>query len=107
MLDQADGTLNMSFDRAVELGQDEFWSLEDHLSRIVWLAKNGWDDPIQIGLVGSRMQVQLSWPIWDGNHRVIAAWYRGDSYIRAELIGDLDLAEELFGPIESLEMELA
>lgn len=43
------------------------------------------------------MGVHVDWIIRDGNHRLAAAFYRGDSTIRANVSGSQEYASELFG----------
>jgi hypothetical protein len=57
---------------------------QKHIERIAFFAKNGWqDEPISIVL---RSNV---YPIYDGNHRLCAAIFRGDSWIAANVEGDI------------------
>lgn len=50
--------------------------------RIAFLAKHGWNDPIQIDVGVPALGCCVDWLVVDGNHRVAAAYIRGDSMIR-------------------------
>ena len=65
-----------------------------HVERIAWLVVNRFIRPIliDVGVPGLTLE---QWPIEDGNHRYLAACYRGDLFIRAECSGSIDLIEEL------------
>ena len=60
-------------------------SRQMHINRIAWFAIHGWHDaPIEINMN------DVSWVVWDGNHRLAAAIYRGDEMIWADVEGPKD-----------------
>lgn len=63
-----------------------------HIARVAFLAVNGWSDAILIA------PDCIAWPVQDGNHRLAAALFRGDSAIEAVFDGSFDAIVELFGP---------
>jgi len=69
-------------------------SPEVHAGRIAWLVLNPAPDPIQID-VG--VHASPGWIVIDGNHRLYAAVFRGDSHIDAEISGSLDRSLDLLG----------
>lgn len=69
-----------------------------HAARIAYLVRSGWSDPIQLDI--DRPDPSGNYkphPIVDGNHRLYAAYIRGDETIACEISGDLDYTEQLFG----------
>jgi hypothetical protein len=79
-------------------------SAQQHAARIAYLVKNGWDDPIDIDVGVPSLGAVGHWPYTDGNHRICAAILRGDTHIRADISGDVDYAEHIFG-VEIMEIE--
>ena len=75
----------------------ELPSAQQHASRIAYLVKYGWADNIDIDVGVPSLGAVGHWPYTDGNHRICAAIFRGDSHIAAEVCGDIDYAEHLFG----------
>lgn len=69
----------------------------DHAGRIAYLVKHPADDAISIDVGVPHLGCNVSWFVQDGNHRVAAALYRGESLIEAELSGSVDYLRELFG----------
>jgi len=67
---------------------------ERHIRRIAYLAKFGWEDPIDID-IGIPNWTLPSWVIQDGNHRYVASLFLDYDWIEAECSGDIDLIEEL------------
>lgn len=67
-----------------------------HAARVAYFVEKGWTEPIHID-VGVPGLTDLVWPIADGNHRLFAAYIRGDEAIQAELQGSVPLLEECFG----------
>lgn len=65
--------------------------------RIAYLVKHGWDDPIQIDVGVPEFGCCVDWPVVDGNHRVAAAYIRGDSVILAEISGSVEYAKSILG----------
>jgi hypothetical protein len=70
-----------------------------HVQRVAYLVVNGWEDPIHIDVGVPEFSPLLAghWYVPDGNHRVAAAIYRGDSTILAKVDGSLRKAGILFG----------
>jgi hypothetical protein len=77
---------------------------QQHAARIAYLVKHGWDDNIDIDVGVPSLGAVGHWPYTDGNHRICAAILRGDTHIRAEVSGDVDYAEKIFG-VEIMEIE--
>lgn len=66
---------------------------EEHIKRIAWFVKNlNLETPICIdfgcGYLGGHFE------IYDGNHRLLAAYYREEKYILADCSGLIELIEE-------------
>lgn len=55
----------------------EGWATWMHCCRIAYLIEVGWDDPIEL------LFDHDDWPCVDGNHRLKAAFFRGDPSIKA------------------------
>ena len=74
-----------------------------HNRRVAYLVANPDITPIEID-VGvpevSGMLGRVPWFVQDGNHRLAAAIYRGDSYIEATVAGSVRYAESLFGRLK-------
>lgn len=70
---------------------------EHHASRIAFLMKAGWTDPMEIDVGIPSMGCYPNWMWGDGNHRLAAAIMLELQTIDAEVAGDLDYATELFG----------
>lgn len=68
--------------------------LMTHAGRIAWLVENPDTRPIHID-VG--VLLAPSWIIEDGNHRLYAAWMRGDDTISAEISGSYEKSLEMLG----------
>lgn len=72
-----------------------------HIERIAWLVVHGWEDPIEIDVgvpfLGCcpRLLAPAYWIVCDGNHRLAAAIYRGDSRILASCSGQKDIINRL------------
>ena len=73
----------------------ESLSKQDHVARIAYLVKYGWNDPIQIDVGVPALGVYVDWMIIDGNHRMAAAIYRNDSTISSEISGSILFATEI------------
>jgi len=69
----------------------------DHAKRIAWFAVHGWTDHISIDVGVPSLGFQPWWIVTDGNHRLAAAIFRGDEFIKAEVDGDCNLMVDLFG----------
>jgi len=65
----------------------------DHARRVAYLAHAGWDDGICVDVGVPDMGCHII----DGNHRLAAAFIRGDQDILVEPCGSLDYFTELFG----------
>lgn len=73
------------------------WGTENHIERIAYLVINKDSKPIDIDVGIPCLNFYIDWMIIDGNHRLAAAIYRGDEYILADIAGQVDYAEFLFG----------
>ena len=71
----------------VQLTKKDNWTIEQHAGRVLYLAQNGWDKPIEIdvGIPGYCGRF-----IGDGCHRIAAAIYLGQKWIKAEVSGCLE-----------------
>lgn len=76
---------------------EEDWTREEHIRRVAYLVINGWSDPISLNLGCPSFGPTPDWVIEDGNHRVLAAWYLGDSEILAGISGEIDYINEVLG----------
>lgn len=54
---------------------DHIWSPRRHAERVAWFVHYGWNKPICLNH-------RNAWCVIDGNHRLAAAYYRGDSILR-------------------------
>lgn len=70
---------------------------EEHIKRVAYLALNGWNDNISIDVGVPEMSCHVSWIVCDGNHRLAAAFFRGDEYIDCDISGSVAYAKELLG----------
>lgn len=74
---------------------------EQHVGRIIFLAKQGWSDPVELDVgVPCLGYGGPSWPVTDGNHRLWAAVLRRDEMIDVLVAGQLDHAARLLGLAE-------
>jgi hypothetical protein len=80
-----------------EESPDQLPTVRQHAARIAYLVKHGWEDSIDIDVGVPSLGAVSHWPYGDGNHRICAAIIRGDTFISAEISGDIDYAEHLFG----------
>lgn len=112
MVDQAiaEGSLldHAAWNAIGELTHPNLPSQAQHAARIAYLAQQGWTDAISIDVGVPALGHFVSWPYEDGNHRICAAIIRGDTHIEADVSGDIDHAEEIFGVnvIEGFEGEV-
>lgn len=75
---------------------------ELHIGRVLYLARCGWDDPIELDVgVPCLGYPGPVWPLLDGNHRVWAASLRGDSFIDVDVTGQVDHAAKLLNVSEA------
>lgn len=63
---------------------------DQHLSKIAYFYKYGWEEPILL------IFRENYYPVADGNHRLIAAQLRGDEFILAHVEGNLSLIRTLY-----------
>lgn len=68
-----------------------------HIERIAYLVVNLDPRPIDIDVGVPCMGAAVEWIVQDGNHRLGAAFYRGDLTIEAGISGQVDYAEHLLG----------
>jgi hypothetical protein len=72
-------------------------SAEKHAARIAFLILNEDATPIEIDVGVPHMGCHVEWIIEDGNHRLAAAIFRKDEYIKANISGSTAYASELLG----------
>jgi len=58
------------------------WGRQEHIERVAYLVVNPSPEPIWIDVGCEALGLYVSWIIQDGNHRLAAALYRGDTTIR-------------------------
>lgn len=68
-----------------------------HIRRIAYLAVHPTDDPVSLDVGCPCLGHRSSWWIEDGNHRVLAAAYRGAKTIAARVSGQESLIKWLCG----------
>lgn len=76
------------------------WTKESrrrHIERVAYLVRHPNLEPIDIDVGIPVLRYAPDWPITDGNHRLAAAFYRGDKTIKADISGQIDYIEELLG----------
>lgn len=73
------------------------WTATDHARRIACLVVAGWGDPIKLYVSMLNISRQPPYIVQDGNHRLAAAIYRGQEFIKAEVSGSLEYMQDLFG----------
>lgn len=69
----------------------------NHAERIAYFVVHGWEAPIEVDVGVPALLCHVDWLVQDGNHRLAAAIYRGDSTILAFVDGCVNYAFELFG----------
>lgn len=72
-------------------------SREEHLARIAYLVESQSMDPIEIDVGVPELGCYVGWIVLDGNHRLAAAFYRGDKHIKCDLSGSEREMEEVLG----------
>lgn len=72
-------------------------SRQQHVQRVAYFVVYPCLEPIKIDVSYSLFGTLPQWIVKDGNHRLAAAFYRGDEFIEADLMGDTALIKELFG----------
>jgi hypothetical protein len=70
---------------------------DDHAARIAWLVKNPAKDAIEIDVGCPALGCHSDWMVADGNHRLAAAIYAKQPMISANIDGQIDYAESIFG----------
>lgn len=73
------------------------WRRQEHIQRIAYLVVHPSPHPISIDLGVPALGFCPEWPIYDGNHRLGSAFYRGLDQILINFSGDIALGEKLFG----------
>jgi len=71
------------------------WGRQEHIERVAYLVVNPSPEPIWLDVGCEDLGCYVSWIIQDGNHRMAAALYRGDTTIRVSAGGDMDVIESL------------
>jgi hypothetical protein len=69
-----------------------------HINRVAWLVVRGWKDAISVDVGVPFMGCWPSWIVDDGNHRLVAAIYRGDETILASCSGERHEIDKLRVP---------
>lgn len=65
------------------------WTRAEHLGRIAYLMEAGWTDAIEVDVGVPSMGFTPVCPVLDGNHRLLAAYFRGDIGITASTSGEI------------------
>jgi hypothetical protein len=68
-----------------------------HVGRVAHFVVYGWSDAIQIDLGVPSLACQPKWIVVDGNHRLAAAYLRGDTLIEVDVSGEVKYAKDLLG----------
>lgn len=66
-----------------------------HVQRIAYLVLHPAEDPIDIDVGVRSSSTHLTWPICNGNHRLAAAFYRGDDRVCVDIGGSVAYAQQL------------
>lgn len=75
---------------------------ESHIGRILYLARHGWTDAIEIDVgIPCLGYPGPGWPVTDGNHRLWAATLRKDAHILVDIAGQVDHAARILGLSEN------
>jgi hypothetical protein len=67
-----------------------------HAQRIAWFVTNKWTDDIEVDVGVPSANYNPNWLVVDGNHRLAAAAYRKDEFIRVKVGGQVSQAVRLF-----------
>lgn len=67
----------------------------DHVRSIAYFVSEGWSEPILVDLGIPSQGFLPEWPVDDGNHRLRAAIFRKDKYIRASVCGEVNFINSL------------
>lgn len=70
---------------------------KEHIERVAYLVVNPSDDPISLDVGIPVLNYFPYWIVTDGNHRLAAAFYRGDETIRASITGQVDYVLDRLG----------
>lgn len=76
---------------------DDLSNLYDHASRIAFFIVNEPKDAIQIDVGIPAINYYPDYLVEDGNHRLAAAIYSKKQFVLANIAGQIDYANELFG----------
>lgn len=82
----------------IQEGDNSYWEREQHIAQIAYFVENPSSDPISVDVGCPSLHYYRDWLVTDGHHRLAAAIFRGDETILADVSGQIDYAEELFGP---------
>lgn len=66
-----------------------------HIRRIAYLVTHPDIKPIEIDVGAPALNHYVNWIIYDGNHRLAAAFFRGDTEIEVEASGQVDLIKKI------------
>lgn len=69
------------------------WPMDRHVARIAYLVVHPDPTPIEVDVGVPSLGCPVEWPVFDGNHRLAAAIFRGDPYILVSASGACDLIE--------------
>lgn len=74
---------------------DPIESKQNHIKKIAYFVKNGFDNPISLDVGVPSMGCNVDYMIEDGNHRFAAAIIREDKFIKCHIMGEEEHAQEL------------
>lgn len=69
----------------------------EHVRRVAYFVVYATQEPIELDVGVPELGWYPSWIIEDGNHRLAAAFFRGDKEINASVSGSIAHAKELLG----------
>ena len=78
------------------IGSRNFYNRKYHAGRIAGLLKTGWNDDIQLDVGIPSLGYIPEWLVIDGNHRLAAAFFRGDKVINCNFSGSINYFMEMF-----------
>ena len=73
----------VGWDKINRAGNDRVKERALHAEYIAYFVRKGWREPIEVGVGGTLKKPALN--IFDGHHRLAAAVYRRDKFIKAEI----------------------